>query len=94
MERFLEQQPAVYAAFLSTEGRKSEKYIPLYLSVQDKHVMGTEESLDDTETVKDIKAAIADNLGKRYANEREPPFMAPALDTWVMGSALSPVRDQ
>lgn len=42
--------------------------------------MGTEESLDDTQTVKDIKAAIAQDLGKRYANERETLCMASARD--------------
>ncbi|XP_060746823.1 E3 SUMO-protein ligase ZBED1-like [Tachysurus vachellii] len=48
---------------------------PLY----SKLVMGTEESPDDTKTAKDIKAAIAQDLGKRYANERETLCMA-ALD--------------
>lgn len=41
---------------------------------------GTEESLDDTKTVKDIKAAIAQDLGQRYASERETLGMASALD--------------
>lgn len=45
-----------------------------------KFVMGTEESLDDTKTAKDIKASIAPDLGKRYANERETLCMASALE--------------
>lgn len=45
-----------------------------------KLVMGTEESLDDTQMVKDIKAAIAQDLGKRYVEERETLCMASALD--------------
>lgn len=116
IERFLEQQPAIYAALLSSEVRKSEKDVftlneaditcaeevlkalkpmknatlvmseesmptlsviaPLY----SKLVTGTEESLDDTKTAKDIKAAIAQDLGKRYADERETLCMASALD--------------
>ncbi|XP_067313947.1 E3 SUMO-protein ligase ZBED1-like [Pseudorasbora parva] len=116
IDRFLEQQPAIYAALHSTEVRKSEKDVftlneaditcaeevlkalkpmknatlvmseesmptlsviaPLY----SKLVMSTEESPDDTKTVKDIKAAIAQDLGKRYANERETLHMSSALD--------------
>ncbi len=116
IERFLEQQPAIYAALLSSEVRKSEKDVftlneaditcaeemlkalkpmknatlvmseesmptlsviaPLY----SKLVTGTEESLDDTKTAKDIKAAIAQDLGKRYADERETLCMTSALD--------------
>ncbi|XP_046692045.1 E3 SUMO-protein ligase ZBED1-like isoform X2 [Silurus meridionalis] len=49
---------------------------PLY----SKLVMGSEESPDDTKSAKDIKAAIAQDLGKRYANERKTLCMASALD--------------
>ncbi|XP_077080800.1 E3 SUMO-protein ligase ZBED1-like [Siphateles boraxobius] len=116
VDRFLEQQPAICAALLSTEVRKSEKDIftltdaditcaeavlkalkpmkdatlvmseesmptvsliaPLYAKL----VIGTEEHLDDTQTVKSIKAAIAKDLGKRYADEQDTLRMASALD--------------
>ncbi|XP_046692240.1 E3 SUMO-protein ligase ZBED1 [Silurus meridionalis] len=114
IDRFLEQQPTICAALLSTEVRTCEKDVftmneaditcaeevlkalmptknatlvmseeptfsviaPLY----SKLVMGTEESPDDTKTAKDIKAAIAQDLGKRYANERETLCMASALN--------------
>lgn len=95
LERFLVQQPAIYAALLSTEVRKSEQDIfalseadstcrgsaqgnqtsegdaslvmseesmPILSIIAPLHakpVTGTEESLDDTQTVKDIKAAVA-----------------------------------
>lgn len=42
--------------------------------------MGTEEHLDDTQTMKSIKAAIAKYLGKRYADEQDTLRMASALD--------------
>jgi len=42
--------------------------------------MATEEHLDDTQTVKSIKAAIAKDLGKRYADEQDALRMASALD--------------
>lgn len=49
---------------------------PLYAKL----VMGTEEHLDDTQTMKSIKAAIAKYLGKRYADEQDTLRMASALD--------------
>ena len=51
---------------------------PLYAKL----VMGTEEHLDDTQTVKSIKAAIAKDLGERYADDEQ--------DTLRMASALDP----
>ncbi|KAK0150377.1 Zinc finger BED domain-containing protein 1 [Merluccius polli] len=118
VDRFLEQQPAICAALLSTEVRRSEKDIftlteaditcaeavikalkpmkdatlvmseesmptvsiiaPLYAKL----VRGTEEHLDDTQTIKSIKAAIATDLGKRYAGDEQ--------DTLRMASALDP----
>lgn len=42
--------------------------------------MGTEESLDHTQTAKDTKVAIAQDLGKSYASVRETLCMALALD--------------
>lgn len=103
-QRFLEQQPAICAALLSAEVKKSEKEIftlsesditcaeevvralkpmkdatlvmseesmptlSIIASLHAKLVMGTQESLDDTPTVKDIKAAILQDLGKRYVS--------------------------
>lgn len=60
----------------------SEESMPtlsLIAPLHAKLVMGAEESPDDTQTVKDIKAAIAQDLGKRY-NERETLYMASAVD--------------
>ncbi|KAK0153171.1 Zinc finger BED domain-containing protein 1 [Merluccius polli] len=51
---------------------------PLYAKL----VRGTEEHLDDTQTIKSIKAAIATDLGKRYAGDEQ--------DTLRMASALDP----
>ncbi|XP_073701142.1 E3 SUMO-protein ligase ZBED1-like [Garra rufa] len=115
IERFLEQQPAICAALLSAEVRRSEKDIftlsesditcaeevlralkpmkdatlvmseesmptlSLIAPLHTKLVMGAEENPDDTQTVKDIKAAIAQDLGKRYS-ERETLYMASAVD--------------
>ena len=115
IERFLEQQPAICAALLSTEVRRSEKDIftlsesditcaeevlralkpmkdatlvmseesmptlSLIAPLHAKLVMGAEENPDDTQTIKDIKAAIAQDLGKRY-NEKETLYMASTVD--------------
>uniref|UniRef100_A0A3Q2X8X5 HAT C-terminal dimerisation domain-containing protein n=1 Tax=Haplochromis burtoni TaxID=8153 RepID=A0A3Q2X8X5_HAPBU len=116
IDRFLEQQPAICAALLSAEVRKSEKEIftlsesditcaeevvralkpmkPATLVMSEesmptlsiiaplhaKLVMGAQESVDDTPTVRDIKTAIAEDLGKRYVNERETLWMASTVD--------------
>uniref|UniRef100_A0A8B9H5C0 Zinc finger BED domain-containing protein 1-like n=1 Tax=Astyanax mexicanus TaxID=7994 RepID=A0A8B9H5C0_ASTMX len=116
IERFLEQQPEICAALLSTEVRKSEKDVftlsetditcaeevlkalkpmkdatlvmseesmPTLAIVAPLHaklVMGTEESSEDTQTVKEIKTVIAQDLGKRYGSEKETLCMASALD--------------
>uniref|UniRef100_A0AAZ1Y5E7 BED-type domain-containing protein n=1 Tax=Oreochromis aureus TaxID=47969 RepID=A0AAZ1Y5E7_OREAU len=116
IERFLEQQPAICAALLSAEVRKSEKEIftlsesditcaeevvralkpmkdtTLVMSEESmptlsviaplhaKLVIGAQESVDDTPTVRDIKTAIAEDLGKRYVNERETLWMASTVD--------------
>ncbi|XP_076585340.1 uncharacterized protein LOC143319939 [Chaetodon auriga] len=61
----------------------SEESIPTLSIITPLHaklVMATEDSLDDSQTVKDIKAAIAQDLGKRYANEKETLLMASTLD--------------
>lgn len=42
--------------------------------------MGTQESPDDTQMVKDIKAAIVQELVKRYANVRVTVYMSSAVD--------------
>ena len=103
LERFLEQ-PAIYAALLSKEVRKSEKDIfilsPADIAcaeevlkalkpMKDVNLVMSEESmptlyhcttscqashgnrLDDTQAMKNTKAAIAHDLGRRYANERD-----------------------
>ena len=114
IEWFLEQQPAICAALLSAEVRRSEKDIftlsksditcaeevvralkpmkdailvmseesmptlSLIAPLHAKLLMSAEESPDDdTQTVKDIKAAIAQDLGKR-CNERKTLYMASA----------------
>lgn len=115
IEIFLEQQPAIYAALLSPDVRKSEKEIftlselditcaeevikalnpmkdaTLVMSEESvptlsiiaplhaKLVQSTEECSDDTQIVKDIKAAIAQDLGKRYS-EKAILYMASAVD--------------
>lgn len=115
-ERFLEQQPAICAALLSAEVRKSEKEIftlteaditcaeevlkalkpmkdaTLVMSEESmptlsiiaplhaKLIVGTEESPHDTQTVKDIKTAIAEDMAKRYSSDREMLSMASAVD--------------
>ncbi|CAI5660053.1 unnamed protein product, partial [Oreochromis niloticus] len=116
IEQSLEQQPAICAALLSAEVRKSEKEIftlsesditcaeevvralkpmkdaTLVMSEESmptlsiiaplhaKLVMGAQESVDDTSTVRDIKTAIAEDLGKRYVNERATLWMASTVD--------------
>lgn len=114
IERFLEQQPLIYAALLSAEvyfsallneheaditcveevlkALKPMKNATLVMSEESmltlsviaplysKLVTGTEESLDDTKTAKNIMATTAQDLGKRYANERETLCMESALD--------------
>lgn len=115
-EGFLEQQPAVCAALISVEVRRSEKDIftlgesdilcpaevvkalkPMKdatLVMSDKSIptlsiaaplhvklfKGAEEGPDDLHTVKEIKAAIAQDLGKRYVNSREIMCMVSAVD--------------
>lgn len=115
-ERFLEQQPAVCAALLSSEVRKTEKEIftlsenditcaeevlkalkpmkdaTLVMSEESmptlsviaplhaKLVIGTQENTDDSDTVKEMKAAMAQDLSKRYGNEKDTLYMASAVD--------------
>ncbi|XP_056414792.1 E3 SUMO-protein ligase ZBED1-like isoform X2 [Hyla sarda] len=61
----------------------SEESMPtlsLIAPLHAKLIMGTERSPDDSDTVKDIKEAIAQDLKKRYANEKETLYMASAVD--------------
>uniref|UniRef100_A0A8C1U7M1 BED-type domain-containing protein n=1 Tax=Cyprinus carpio TaxID=7962 RepID=A0A8C1U7M1_CYPCA len=97
VDRFLEQQPAICAALLSTEvllkalkpmkdatlvmSEESMPTVSIIAPLYAKLVTGTEEHLDDTQTVKSIKAAIAKDLGKRYAGDEQDILrMASALD--------------
>ncbi|XP_019218465.1 zinc finger BED domain-containing protein 1-like [Oreochromis niloticus] len=61
----------------------SEESMPTLSIIAPLHaklVMGAQESVDDTPTVRDIKTAIAEDLGKRYVNERETLWMASTVD--------------
>ncbi|XP_056378964.1 E3 SUMO-protein ligase ZBED1-like [Hyla sarda] len=62
----------------------SEESMPtlsLIAPLHAKFIMGTERSPDDSDTLKDIKEAIAEDLKKkRYANEKETLYMASAVD--------------
>uniref|UniRef100_A0A672JQE7 BED-type domain-containing protein n=1 Tax=Salarias fasciatus TaxID=181472 RepID=A0A672JQE7_SALFA len=61
---------------MSEEGMPTLSVIaPLHAKL----VMETEENSEDSQTVKDIKAAIAQDLSKRYAND-ETLYMASAVD--------------
>uniref|UniRef100_A0A1A8QR33 HAT C-terminal dimerisation domain-containing protein n=1 Tax=Nothobranchius rachovii TaxID=451742 RepID=A0A1A8QR33_9TELE len=121
IERFLEQQPAICAALLSPDVRKSakevftlnesdimcaeevvralkpmkdatlvmsEESVPTLSVIAPLHaklMMGAQENHDDTPTVRDIKAAIAEDLGKRYASEKQTLHMASAVDPRFKG---------
>nr|XP_054594153.1 E3 SUMO-protein ligase ZBED1-like [Nothobranchius furzeri] len=121
IERFLEQQPAICAALLSPDVRRSakevftlnesdimcaeevvralkpmkdatlvmsEESVPTLSVIAPLHaklMMGAQESHDDTPTVRDIKAAVAEDLGKRYASEKETLHMASAVDPRFKG---------
>ncbi|XP_050958508.1 E3 SUMO-protein ligase ZBED1-like [Labeo rohita] len=117
LERFLEQQPAVSAALLSNELRKTEKEVctlcesditsaeeivdamkpmkiatlvmskescPTLSVVAPLHaqlIQDFQESRADSEIVKEIKAAICQDLSKRYMDQqKETMYVCSALD--------------
>uniref|UniRef100_A0A1A8EXC3 HAT C-terminal dimerisation domain-containing protein n=1 Tax=Nothobranchius korthausae TaxID=1143690 RepID=A0A1A8EXC3_9TELE len=66
----------------------SEESVPTLSVIAPLHaklMMGAQESHDDTATVRDIKAAIAEDLGKRYASEKETLHMASVVDPRFKG---------
>uniref|UniRef100_A0A672JKK8 BED-type domain-containing protein n=1 Tax=Salarias fasciatus TaxID=181472 RepID=A0A672JKK8_SALFA len=108
-ERFLEQQPAIVAALLSNEEVlkalkamkdatkvMSEEGMPTLSVIAPLHaklVMETEENSEDSQTVKDIKAAIAQDLSKRHAND-ETLYMTSAVDPQFKNLPFLPEEKQ
>ncbi|XP_050957167.1 E3 SUMO-protein ligase ZBED1-like [Labeo rohita] len=82
LERFLEQQPAVSAALLSNELRKTEKEVCIFVApLHAQLIQDFQESRADSEIVKEIKAAICQDLSKRYMNQqKETMYVRSALD--------------
>ncbi|XP_070399218.1 E3 SUMO-protein ligase ZBED1-like [Nothobranchius furzeri] len=66
----------------------SEESVPTLSVIAPLHaklMIGAQESHDDTLTVSDIKAAIAEDLGKRHASEKDTLHMASAVDPRFKG---------